>query len=348
MPVETDKSSKVRHEDLTLTQFVIDYPGPGTLSTMPFREAMGITGNIARTLEDELYQATTSLIGEPSESLVSTIEAEDEPFVKRYAAGKLLGLIGDPRIKLLDPPMVLIDGGQYSIGLDPKDVDTIVDDFKRYGVVRSWIEKETPKHSVDIKPFYIARYPVTNLEWTYFVEDIGQEAAPSSWSFGVMPNGSGNLPVHTISPEWADAYALWLSQKTGREFRLPSEAEWEVAASGSQGREYPWGNKFEADHANTVESGILSATPIGLFPKGATPEGVWDLAGNIEEYVADDYIPYPGGPHVEDNLNEDRTNYRVARGGGYTRCHDLARCKRRHGWFRTDLYIMGMRLAESQ
>jgi formylglycine-generating enzyme required for sulfatase activity len=83
-----------------------------------------------------------------------------------------------------------------------------------------------------------------------------------------------------------------------------------------------------------------------MYPAGRSPFGAADMGGNVEEYVADDYRPYPGGETVEDDLG-GRVPYRVARGGGFTRFADLARCRRRHGWYHRDMYAMGFRLAES-
>ncbi|WP_245533992.1 formylglycine-generating enzyme family protein [Effusibacillus pohliae] len=152
--------------------------------------------------------------------------------------------------------------------------------------------------------------------------------------------------MYTISAKTADAYIRWLSRRTGRKFRLPSEYEWEYAAAGPERLEFPWGNEFLDDHANTVESGLLISTPVGIFPKGYSRFGVADMAGNVEEYVADNYGPYPGGKTVEDDLSHSQGAYRVARGGSFTRLRDLARCKRRHGRFPRDIYAVGFRLAE--
>ncbi len=112
-------------------------------------------------------------------------------------------------------------------------------------------------------------------------------------------------------------------------------------------RAYPWGDRFEADRANTVESGILATTPVGVFPGGRSPCGALDMAGNVEEYVADDYAAYPGGVHVGDDLHAEEGAYRVARGGSFARYRDLARCQRRHGWYWRPVYVMGVRLAET-
>ncbi|MEO5873590.1 MAG: SUMF1/EgtB/PvdO family nonheme iron enzyme, partial [Streptosporangiaceae bacterium] len=118
-------------------------------------------------------------------------------------------------------------------------------------------------------------------------------------------------------------------------------------ASSGDGREYPWGEDFEPDRANTVDGGPLSTTPVGVYPAGRTPSGLDDMAGNVEEYVADDYLPYPGGPEIEDDLVRELGRYRVARGGSFTRYGDLARCRRRHGRYARDIYAMGFRLAET-
>lgn len=192
-----------------------------------------------------------------------------------------------------------------------------------------------------------ARYPVTNQEYREFLGDTGYETLPTGWQFGRYPEHLANHPVWTVSAEAADEYAGWLSRRTGRAFRLPSEAEWEYAASGGTAREFPWGDEFTPDRANSVEFGPLTTTPVGVYPLGRSAFGVDDMAGNVEEYVADVYRPYPGGPRVVDDLLRQGTTYRVARGGSFTRFGDLMRCRRRHGWYDRPIYVMGFRLAES-
>ncbi|MBO0880290.1 MAG: SUMF1/EgtB/PvdO family nonheme iron enzyme [Mycobacterium sp.] len=152
----------------------------------------------------------------------------------------------------------------------------------------------------------------------------------------------------SISAVAASMYASWLSQRLGRRFRLPTEAEWEYAACGGHGREYPWGNEFHPEAANTVEAGPLSTTPVGMYPAGRSPFGVDDMSGNVEEYVADDYAPYPGGILIDDDLTTAGQTYRVTRGGSFTSFGDLARCRRRHGWHpQRQLNAIGFRLVES-
>jgi len=153
--------------------------------------------------------------------------------------------------------------------------------------------------------------------------------------------------VSGIDVEDAECYVRWLTEKTGRHFRLPSEAEWEFAAAGPENFCYPWGESFLPDHANTAESSFFCTTPVGLFSCGASPFGCLDMAGNVEEFVADTYHPYPGGLCIRDDLVSTVGHHRVAHGGSFSRFRDLARTTRRHGKFPRDIYVMGFRLAES-
>ncbi|MGH7264896.1 MAG: formylglycine-generating enzyme family protein [Candidatus Rokuibacteriota bacterium] len=266
---------------------------------------------------------------------------------ERYLAGSLLALHGDPRIDALAPQMVDIPAGSYVLGLPFEEVDRVLAAYEGLGLARSWIEKECPSYEVEMMGFRIARFPVTNSEYQAFLLDTGHRELPSSWELGRFPLERSNHPVYSVSPESAGAYAAWLSRRTARSFRLPTEAEWEITASGPTRREFPWGQQFVPDVCNTVECGLLSSSPVGMFPKGASPYGVEDMAGNVEEFVASTYGPYPGGKQIDDHLAQLNGTYRVARGGSFARFRDLARCKRRHGHHRTTkVYIVGFRLAE--
>jgi formylglycine-generating enzyme required for sulfatase activity len=188
---------------------------------------------------------------------------------------------------------------------------------------------------------------VTNREYRDFLLDSGHEGLPTSWPLGRYPAERGNHPVHTVTADAAAAYAQWLSRKTGRGFRLPDEAEWEHAAGGPDGLEFPWGETFDTERANTVESGLMTTVPVGIYPQGRSPFGLDDMAGNVEEYVAGHYAPYPGGTAISDDLALVwPKGYAVARGGGFSRFRDLARCRRRHGLYPRPLYAIGFRLAE--
>ncbi|MGW7574691.1 formylglycine-generating enzyme family protein [Streptomyces sp. NPDC054765] len=312
------------------------------------REAMGLPAAfVDRVDRTELQAECVRLAGDTPRQLAVTAGDPALPRLTRFAAGSLLALLGDPRIDVWSPEMVDVPGGAARIGLAAEQVDEVVAKFAAVGVVREWIDKEVPDHSVDLAPFRMARYPVTNLEYRVFLLESPNTPPPSSWTFGAYPAERANHPVWTVAPEDADAYASWLSDRTGRAFRLPTEAEWEYAAAGPGRRTYPWGDRMAEDRANTVESGLITTTPVGVHPAGRGPFGTDDMAGNVEEYVADDYRPYPGGNAVADDLLRAGSTYRVARGGSFTRYADLARCRRRHGWYHKPMYAMGFRLAET-
>jgi formylglycine-generating enzyme required for sulfatase activity len=114
--------------------------------------------------------------------------------------------------------------------------------------------------------------------------------------------------------------------------RLPTESEWEYAARGVHGPEYPFGDEFDPSRCNTVESGIGHTTPVDRYGNGVSDWGIFDLPGNVEEWTSDLYAPYPGGEFVHDDLSEQTGGtYPVLRGGSFARGGDLARCARRHG-----------------
>jgi len=312
------------------------------------RELLGLpesyTASRAPTLSLAELRALTTL---DAIQLVSVLESIDEPIERRYYAGCLLAWIGDPRLNPTDPKMIDISGGEVSIGLEATLLDTTMEALSDLNLDRQWLAKETPRHTVRIAPYRIARFPVTNHEFRAFLQDSQERRLPSNWFLGRYPAEQANHPVSGIDAEDAECYVRWLAEKTGRHFRLPSEAEWEFAAAGTENFCYPWGENFLPDHANTAESGFFCTTPVGLFSCGASPFGCLDMAGNVEEFVADTYHPYPGGPCISDDLVSTVGHHRIARGGSFSRFRDLARTTRRHGKFPRDIYVMGFRLAES-
>ncbi len=315
---------------------------------MADRERLGLPDRyVADRFAARLPGAYERLRGRDRDELAAVCEDVRVPLIDRLAAGELLAPIGDPRIDTLKPAMIAVAGGRAEIGLAPAAVDAVLDRCAGLGLDRAWIEKECPRHEVVLAPFAMARFPVTNQEYRQFLLETGHAELPSSWAFRRFPREFANHPVYTVSPESADAYAAWLAKNTGRAFRLPTEAEWEWGAAGPDGLEFPWGATFDADRANTAETGLFRTSPVGVFVDGNSPFGVADMAGNVEEYVADSYAPYPGGEFVADHLANILGLYRVARGGSFARFRDLARTRRRHGPNpRSATYAMGFRLAE--
>ena len=317
--------------------------------TMSDAERLGLPAHFHATdLQTAVERAGRDQRCLPVDNLLAVIADPARPLASRIAAGNLLALAGDPRIDPMAPDMVRIAGGAVEIGLPNAQIDAVTAAHAHLGLDRAWIAKEAPRHRVALAPYAMARYPATNAEYRAFLVDTGHDEIPTSWAFRRYPAERANHPVYTVSAASADAYAAWVAGRTGRAFRLPREAEWEYAAAGPEGREYPWGAVFHPARANTAECGLLDSSTVGVFCGGESPFGLCDMGGNVEEYTADQYAPYPGGEAVEDHLAQIHGAYRVARGGGFSRFGDLARTRRRHGHNpRSATYAMGFRLAET-
>lgn len=334
-----------RHRDLSLCQVVIGDQRLRDVNRLQPRQAMGLPSCYLSSGLEDLGPEVLDLAASDRD-LTVILANPDKSFRRRLAAGRALNLRGhDPRIEVMNPRLLPVPAATVTLGLAPAEVGSVVARYAQYGVCESWIIKECPSYRVDIEAFSLARYPVTNGEYRQFLEATGYPELPSSWTFGRYPTDRANHPVYTVTETAAAAYCRWLAEATGRAYRLPTEAEWEYAAAGADGREFPWGERFLPDHANTLEAGLLSTTPVGLFPRGAGPFGHLDLAGNVEEYTASRYQPYPGATAVDDDLRRQAGDYTVARGGSFTRFRDLARTRRRHGRYDSDLYAMGFRVA---
>ncbi|MEP6017027.1 MAG: SUMF1/EgtB/PvdO family nonheme iron enzyme [Paracoccaceae bacterium] len=327
----------------------MDGPQPivGQINEIPSRQAMGLPNEFVATPADDLSAAAAVLWGQTQEQLAARAEDASASLTQRLAAGTVLGLLCDPRILTFEPKILQVPATCATLGLAYDKVDAVVAKYAHLGVIREWIEKECPQYSVQLPSFGIGKYCVTNAEYRDFLQDTGLDELPTSWEFGVFPTEKSNHPVYTVSAQAADAYCAWLSGKTGRQFRLPTEQEWECVASNGVQTEFPWGDTYQDGLANTAEAGLYRSTPVGVFPGGCNALGVCDLAGNVEEYTASDYAPYPYGHRIEDDLLIKEGRYRIARGGSFTRFSDLARSTRRHGRYNKDIYVMGFRLAES-
>lgn len=201
------------------------------------------------------------------------------------------------------PDMVLIPEGSFRMGSDREDQEGLTAEF---GMRKPLYVDERPERIVFLPAYLIDRTEVTNAAYQKFVEATDRPA-PSHWRGGL----SAEMATHpVVFVSWFDArdFCLWIGK------RLPTEAEWEKAARGPKGLEFPWGPDYDPTAANTGDAGIEGTSPVGRFPKGNSPYGVDDLVGNVMEWVEDWYEAYPGGP--VDNPLYGRQN-KVVRGGSY-------------------------------
>jgi formylglycine-generating enzyme required for sulfatase activity len=311
------------------------------------RERLGLPDYyVSMRFEEKIPLAYARLRSLSIDKLVEVIQSTEVLLVDRIVAGNLLAVLGDPRISDYSYHMIDVPGGLVSIGLDRTDVEKVLKDFDGLGLQSKWIDKECPRHEVHLNNFKVSKYAVSNSQYKAFLLDTHYHEIPTSWEFRRYPVERSNHPVYTVSPRAADAYVSWIKLKTGIPYRLPTEAEWEWAAAGPNNNEFPWGNGFNAEFANTAETALMTSSSVGAFVGGESWSGLSDMAGNVEEYVANNYLPYPNGQLVNDHLVELNGDYRVARGGSFARFRDLARTKRRHGHNpKSATYAMGFRLA---
>ena len=200
--------------------------------------------------------------------------------------------------------MVTIPGGGFQMGSDLVDTEGKGTEF---GMAKPLYLDEHPKHEVRLPTYFIDRYEVTNAAYQKYL-DATQARPPRTWTNGVLPPGRERYPVTDINWYEADAYCRWAKK------RLPTEAEWEKAARGVDAREYPWGNEWDGKKANTGEAGVGGIAPVGSFPGGRSPYGVEDMAGNVWEWPADWYQPYPGSTYQSKDFGQ---KFKILRGASW-------------------------------
>src|SRR5262249_53250094 len=170
-------------------------------------------------------------------------------------------------VAVITPPLCEVPAGSFLMGSDPRR-----DPEAHYA--------EQPQRTVEVPAFRIARYPVTVAEYGCAVR-AGALREPPEWA---KQSQRLDHPVVQVSWKGAITYVGWLAQATGEPWRLPAEEEWEKAARGTDGRIYPWGDRWEPARANTNDGGPGDTTPVGSYPGGVSPYGVWDMAGTVEEW----------------------------------------------------------------
>lgn len=259
--------------------------------------------------------------------------------VERATAGNTLGRLDDPRFRpdawyLPDEPLlgfVEIPAEPFLMGSNPHH-DT------------GALENEQPQHELHLPDYFIARYPVTVQQFYTFVEETDY-----NWKSNSQSQSELNHPVVDVSWNDALAYCDWLTMRLrdwkktpkslaillgkGGRIALPSEAEWEKAARGTDGSRYPWGDDPDPNRGNYFDTGLPATSAVGSFPRGASPYGVQECSGNVWEWTSslwkEDRYPYLEEASAwtqRETLKSNRRALRVIRGGSFADGAGSVRC----------------------
>jgi formylglycine-generating enzyme required for sulfatase activity len=206
-----------------------------------------------------------------------------------------------------------------------------------------------PVRRINLPAFYIDKYEVTDKRYKRFIDATGykvpwsQDPAVAAyawdWQQRIYPAGKGDDPAVLVSWEDARAFCAWAGK------RLPTEAEWEKAARGPNGKIYPWGNDWTNGKANTAESGLKQTSPVDAFKEDVSEYGVYDTAGNVSEWVEEWFAPYPDNPIIS---YEERNKYKVLRGGSWDYAHSIANgYHRQYATPQSQMTAMGFRCVKA-
>ncbi len=240
----------------------------------------------------KLALAQAALAGDPatqrpSEPGMAIKMAEDLRAMKyRKDTTEVDALIMECRRRSVMSDMVLVTEGMYEVGAD---------------------DGPSPRRQVIVGNFFLDRREVTNQQYKAYVDAAGSRW-PKNWTDGRFPPGLEHYPVMGVSYAEAESFCKWAGK------RLPTEEEWEVAASGGQPQRYPWGEEFIEGYAVTKEKGVTGPTMVGAHPDGKSAYGVLDMIGNVAEWTSST---------TPDTQDPERTVH-IAKGGCFF--HGVASC----------------------
>lgn len=220
---------------------------------------------------------------------------------------------------------VPIPAGSVQRGTPTAEIADVVARHADLRLPAGYFAKEAPRAAISVPAFEILRYPVTRAQWNDF--------AAETPDVDCAPPGDPAFPIDGITWAHAVLFAGWMADRTSERIALPAEIQWERAARSDDTREYPWGDEWDPQAANTAALGIGDYLPVGSLPRGASPFGVLDLAGNVDEWTRDRYQPYDGAPADVPKIETWANDPHVTRGGTFRQDRDLSRCARRHGLY---------------
>lgn len=230
---------------------------------------------------------------------------------------------------VIEPEMIKIPAGYFSMGSDKKEIEQIIENPTKWEC--EWFKDEKPQRNVYLDEFYISKYEVTNEEYKKFLNENPEYSKPAY--LNVSEFKDPDQPVVGVSWDDAAAYCNWLSEKTKKRYRLPTEAEWEKAARGTDSRIYPWGNS-EADN-NKANFMNQSKNPKSVKEniQGASPYGLMNMAGNEWEWCSDWYGEnYYNTKENRNPAGPSSGTRKIVRGGSYKEKAFYLRCAERSSY----------------
>lgn len=259
---------------------------------------------LARPALSECRECHSESMAMPEAVIIATAEesrtAEEAPMPTRNERGPGMSVTmyyDDSRVGAEPNTLVLIPAGKFTRGTNTR------------------LSDEGPEHQVTLKAFYIDQYEVTNAQYKKFIDATGYKS-PQHFENRNYPRGKVDHPVVFVSWTDAEKYCTWAGK------RLPTDEEWEKAARGSDGRNFPYGNEFDHNKTNgpvrwTQLKQEGDTTPVGAFEEGKSPYGVYDLSGNVWEWTASWYRAYPGNTRPSENYGDQN---KTLKGGSWWDC----------------------------
>jgi formylglycine-generating enzyme required for sulfatase activity len=276
-------------------------------------EVQGSTATLSFEVEAQGYGSVLALAGQPDEQLHKLLARMSELSQKRlqdfshewkFLPQQIVPIAATKPAATAPAGMVRIPGGKYDFQVSGIEIEGSND----VGVDVQYPWEDAPRRhhlkTLEMKPFYIDKFPVTNADFKKFVDATHYHPRDDhnflrDWKNGACPEGWANKPVTWVSLDDARAYAAWAGK------RLPHEWEWQYAGQGTDGRLYPWGNEWSAAAVppNETRRVMRAPTDVDAYPQGASPFGVLDLTGNVWQWT--------------DEFTDPHTRAGILRGGSY-------------------------------
>ena len=354
-------------------------------------QALALAGECLVDMRKREFQ-TVEDISDQTETMIG-INPPQAPVGLRYRLGLALGLLGDPRLNPLEPDCVPVPAGAFRMGTSEVEEKLLGEqNVKVYGdekpshlvYVSGFAIGRYPVTNLEFAAFYDAKGYENQDYWSRegwnwrigkwvsdlsFLEDENLQKAYKDW-LARRPVELRDKPFYWEDPQWntpnlpvvgvswfeAEAYGSWLSQVTGKTYRLPTEAEWEKAARGAENLLWSWGNTWNGERCNNADEDTTEklnrTSPVGMYPDGMSSYGALDMMGNVWEWCydwfAEDTYEKRAGQEVRDPMGAASGSVRVVRGGSWDFDRNGARCAVRYGFDPDFFYInIGFRMVLS-